>query len=135
MFHPANIPFDGAAMNAVVEQVQRMELPPGKSVQLRLQSLGDPRSLRPQREGDMVRGKEVGNVLANRAQTGELTLVVVTVDRGHAGRLGYAYSEKPPVKQPDGPLYEVDESEYLNCTVPTKQVADRWWEVWSCYLD
>jgi hypothetical protein len=134
LFHKPNIPFDSSTMNAVVDQVKKLGPQPGKTLALRLESLDEPKSLRARRDAENDRGMETGNVWASRAETGELTVIVLTLDEGHAGRHGYAYSEKPPRREPSG-IYEIDEYEYLNCTDPTKQVADRWWEVWSCWMD
>jgi len=130
-----NIPFNRPCLNAVVEQVKVQGMRPGGRLELRLENLCDPRSLRSRRPEDDDRGNEAGNVWASRAPTGELTVIVETVDNGHAGRGGYVYSEKPPQQAPDG-RYEVgEESDYLGCTDPGHEVADKWWEVWNCEMD
>ncbi len=128
--HPA---YHAEAMNAILELVKVQGVQPGKRLELRVETVAEPRSLRARRPEENLRGREVGNVWASREATGELTVIVETLDMGHAGRGGFAYSEKPPQKE--GNLYFVGDSEYLNCTEPLKQVADRWWEVWSCYMD
>ena len=131
-----NISFNRSCLNAVVEQVKVQGMRAGGRLELRLENLCDPRSLRPRRLKDNDRGKEAGNVWVSRAPTGELTVIVETVDNGHAGRSGYVYSERPPHQEQDG-RYEVggEESDYLGCTDPGHKVADKWWEVWNCEMD
>lgn len=131
-----NISFKRSCLNADVAQVKARGVRPGGRIELRLEDLCDPRSLRPRRPEDNERGKEAGNVWASRAPTGELTVIFETVDNGHAGRGGYVYSETPPEHEQDG-RYEVggEESDYLGCTDPGHQLTDRWWEVWNCEMD
>ena len=131
-----NISFNGPCMNAVVERAEAQGVRPGGRLELRLEKPCDPRSLRPRRPEDNERGKEAGNVWILRAETGQLTVIFETVDNGHAGRGGYVYSESPPEEVEKG-RYEVggEVSDYLGCTDPGHQVADRWWEVWNCDMD
>ena len=130
-----NIPFNGSCLNAVVAQPAVRGVRPGGRLELRLENLNDPKSLRPRQPEDNERGKEAGNVWAFRAPAGELTVIVETVDNGHAGRGGYAYSETPPKKAKDGTYTISEMSDYLGCTDPGHKVADRWWEVWNCSMD
>jgi hypothetical protein len=132
----SNTAFDGACLNSVVGRIQAQGLRPGASLELRLEALSDAATLRGRQPVDNRRGREAGNVWASRASTGELRVIVETVDNGHAGRWGYVYSERPPEHAPDG-TYEVggEMSDYLGCTDLAHRVADRWWEAWNCSMD
>jgi len=130
-----NVPFDSKKMSDVVEGVKRLGMKPGEMVYLRLDNLTDPASLHARNPNTYMRGQEAGNVWANRSTTGEYTVIVVTVDQGHAGSLGYGYSETPPYEERGQYSLDEDAEHSLKCTDPQHRVAEKWWEVWSCEAD
>jgi len=132
---PMAIPFDAKTMNEVVANIRQRGIKPGETIYLRLGSLTAPASLHERNPATYMRGREAGNVWANRADNGELTVIVTTLDGGHAGSLGYAYSETPP-PQASGQFALAEDAEHsLSCTDAHNKVAEKWWAVWSCEMD
>ena len=132
---PSNIPFDQPTLSDVVARVKRLGVKRGQTVYLRMDRLGAPESLHTRNPDTYMRGQEAGNVWASRAASGELTVIVTTADYGHAGSLGYGYSETPP-RASNGQLSLAEDAEHsLSCTDAQHKVAEKWWEVWSCEMD
>jgi hypothetical protein len=134
-FAAQNMAFDRKKMSDVVERVKRLGVKPGEMIYLRLDNLADPESLHSRNRDTYMRGREAGNVWASRAPTGEFTVIVVTVDMGHAGSLGYGYSETPPHEERGQYSLDDDAEHSLSCTDLQHRVAENWWEVWSCEMD
>jgi hypothetical protein len=125
-------PFDQARFAAIVEQVKAIGIQPGESLELRLDDITNPKSLRRVKLNEIFdRGYGAGNVWAARAADGSLAIVVETRDLGHAGEYGFAYTgTSPPTPISDwatdlpGPLNRVD-----------KKIGDHWWAVDNPLMD
>jgi hypothetical protein len=122
-------------MSEVVARVKRLGMKPGEMIYLRLDNLAKPESLRTRNPNAYMRGQEAGNVWASRGAAGKFTVIVVTVDMGHAGSQGYGYSETPPHQERGRYSLDEDAEHSLSCTDPKHKVAENWWEVWSCEMD
>jgi hypothetical protein len=131
----SNTPFNSHKMGQVVERVKRLGMKPGETLYLRLDSLAAPASLHTRNRDAYPRGQEAGNVWASGSPRGELTVIVVTVDKGHAGSQGYGYSETKP-REARGLYSLAEDAEHsVSCTDPQHRVGERLWEVWSCETD
>ena len=100
---------------------------PGEKLELRLDDLANPKSLRKFKPNEVLQGGDgAGLVWAEMTPEGKLKVVIETKDLGHAGYYGYAYTEAAPPKQVTdwggydlpGPLNGVD-----------KKIDDHWWAV------
>jgi len=129
-----NPSFDKQRLEKIVEKVKEKKLKPGAQVELRVENLSDPGSLRARRTSDNDRGRGAGNVWASKEPGGELVVIIETQDNGHAGTYGYAYSEAAPHQTPEK-LWSVGTQTYMSCTEPSWRVAEHWWQVTSCYMD
>jgi len=123
--------FDRGHFEAVVTQVRSMSLAAGEEVQLRLDDPSDPTSLRFLKPGETFhRGQGAGNVWARLTPDGELTVVIETKDRGHAGEYGFAYSDVPLTPQPfGGGWLMIDVPGHINIVQPKMKIDDHWWKV------
>ncbi|MGO8688034.1 MAG: hypothetical protein ACLQLG_00215 [Thermoguttaceae bacterium] len=119
-------PFNELRLTAIVQQVKTIRLRPGEKLELRLDDLANPKSLRKLKPNEIFPGQGDGSVWAEVTADGKLKVVIETKDLGHAGSYGYAYTEAGPPKQVTdwggydlpGPLCGVD-----------KKVAEHWWAV------
>jgi hypothetical protein len=126
-------PFDKAAFAAIVQQVQVIGIQPGEELELRLDDMANPKSLRKVKPNEIFdRGSGAGSVWAERTADGKLKVVIETRDVGHAGTYGFAYTEaSPPTQMTDwdaydlpGPVNHVD-----------KKIDDHWWAVQNPLMD
>ena len=131
--------FDRKHFDAVVVAVRARGLKPGETVQMRLDDLAVPKSLRPLKANEAFgrgQGAGAGNVWASVTTGGKLKVVIETRDLGHAGEYGFAYSEVPLIASPpggsgDGGWLELDLPGHLKIVQPSMKIDDHWWEV--CY--
>jgi hypothetical protein len=131
-------PFDQARFAAIVEQVNAIGIQPGESLELRLDDITSPKSLRrvkpdeaAVRAGTIVERDGVGDVWAARAADGSLAVVINTRDSGHAGEFGFAYTEASPPKPVTD--YSTDLPGRLNHV--DKKIDDHWWAVENPLMD
>ena len=124
-------PFDRTRFEAVVKEVRLLGLKPGERRRLRLDDLGDPKSLRALNQDEVIeRGRGAGNVWAESTSGGRLKVVIETRDLGHAGEYGFAYSDVPLAPQPFGDnWFCLDLPGHLNLVLPNMRIDDNWWEV------
>jgi hypothetical protein len=134
IFMKRNIPFDQRKLEKIVQKVKETKLKPGDQIELRVTNMNDPGSLRARVPSDNDRGRGAGNVWAEREPGGALVVVIETQDNGHAGTYGYVYAEVEPHETADR-LWSLGGQTYMSCTQPSWKVADKWWQVRSCYLD
>lgn len=134
-----NVPFEQNRLQALVEAVEAMGVKSGEEeIEMRFDRMDDPQSLRLRRPGPsdyIPRGQEAGNVWASRDSNGNLTVIILTKDFGHAGQFGYAYSEIPPQEFGEGEPLEFGELPNLRCTTTDWKVAENWWQVANCDMD
>jgi len=131
LFFPPGGRFDRPRFEAIVKEVRRYPIAPGKEVDLRLDDISNPRSLRPRGDDELIlRGKGVGNVWAARTVGGHLKVVIETKDSGHAGEYGFAYSEEPLTP------HRLDENWStiavpgpINIVESNAQIDAHWWSV------
>ena len=108
---------------------------PGETVELRLDDISVPKSLRPLKPNEMsAAGFGEGKVWAAMTVDGKLKVVIETRDLGHAGEYGFAYSEVPLIATPlggsrDGEWLELDLPSHLKIVQPNMKMDDNWWKV------
>ena len=129
--------FDKPRFEAVVQEVRQRALKPGASIELRLDDIHDPKSLRVRKANEVFdRGQGVGNVWATVTADGKLKVVIETRDLGHAGQYGFAYSDAPLTPTPSSwgkDVFELDVPGDLQA--PAKKIDDHWWEVYNLLMD
>jgi hypothetical protein len=117
--------FDRPKLEAVVALVRALNLPPGKEHFLSVDSLENPTMVRPYTDH---RGHRVW---AETGPSGKLSMAIETVDHGHAGHFGFAYSDEPLtlLKGTYGDFVSVPGS--LSVAYPDGRIDDHWWQVRS----
>jgi hypothetical protein len=128
--------FDRERFEAIVLEVRALGLRPGESVELKLDDIAVPKSLRSVKPNEMfARGLGAGNVWATVTSDGKLKVVIETKDLGHAGEYGFAYSEAilipGPLGDESGGWLQLDLPGRLNIVLPDMKIDDNWWRV--CY--
>ena len=125
--------FHRSRFEAVVARVRTFQIPPGETWEFRLDSLTDPGSLRRRSPSALSeRGRGAGDVWASRTAVGKLKVVIETLDLGHAGERGFAYSEEPLTPKPfgfSGGWYSIDVPGHLNLVKPEMKIDESWWKV------
>lgn len=68
---------------------------------------------------------------ARREDDGTLSLTIQTVDRGHFGSFGFAYSDRPPKpeKDPNSGSLILDVPSEMNEVGPEGKIDEHWWKV------
>jgi hypothetical protein len=125
--------FDQKSFGGLVEQVRHMGLVPGEQKEFWVDTLSDPKSIRPLKSGTIVdRGQGIGHVWAEVSRDGKLKVVVETRDLGHAGEYGFAYSDEPLLPEPfatGSNWFSIDVPGRLNLVLSSMKVDDHWWKV------
>lgn len=123
--------FERGHFKEVVAQARALSPTAGGEFELRLDDPHDPSSLRTLAPGESFdRGQGAGHVWARVSPAGDLTVVIQTKDRGHAGESGYAYSDVPLVATvPSGAWSFLNVPGRLNQVQPKMQIDGQWWEV------
>ncbi len=123
--------FHRAELEAVVRQVRAVGLVPGEERRFKLDSVSDPKSLRPVEMSEYFpSGRGVGIVWAEMTANGNLKVAVMTRDLGHAGEYGFAYSDIPLSSQLFGDhWHSLDVPGSMTITLPSMRIDDNWWEV------
>lgn len=128
-------PFYRARFEEVVAEARRLPIPPDDVVELRLDRLSDPRSLRPVRDDEVFgAGEGAGRVWAQRTVDGHMKVVIETQDSGHAGHYGFAFSDVPLKPEPrDDPSNwsRIDVPGHLCIVMPDGKIDEHWWSVLS----
>jgi len=125
--------FDRKSLGGLVEQVRLMRLMPGEQKEFRVDTLSDPKSIRPLKSGTIVDGEQgVGHVWAEVSRDGKLKVVIETRNLGHAGEYGFAYSDVALLPEPFGTgrdWFSINVPGHLNLVQPSMKVDEHWWKV------
>jgi len=119
-------------LEAIVAEVRRRALPANEVVDLYLEDMSDPRSLRPWAEPPVAFGKGAGHVWTERTPEGRLKVVIETTDLGHAGEYGFAFSDLPLAPVPGTQYPEVCvPGRLIFVEGPESQIDEHWWRVYT----
>jgi hypothetical protein len=125
--------FDRRRFEEIVAVVRIQPIKPGERSEFRLDDFNVPTSLRPLRPGERFRrGQGVGLVWAERTKDGQLKVVVETRDAGHAGELGFAFSDVLLRPAPlDAHWSTVDLPGRLTVVDASSMIDEHWWQVFD----
>jgi hypothetical protein len=131
LFFPLGAGFDRARFEAIVAEVRRYDIAPGKELELRLDDISNPRSLRLRRDDEQIlRGEGVGHVWAARTEGGRLKVVIEIQDGGHAGEYGFACSDEPLTpRRLDENWSTIAVPGPLNIVGSNARIDAHWWSV------
>ncbi len=125
--------FDKPRFVAIVQQVRALGVKPCQQLELRLDDVSNPKSLRRLKPKEAFGpGWGEGNVWVEMTAGGKLKVVIETKDLGHCGEYGFGYSESPLSLQPlgeNGEWYLLDLPGPVNIVSPDMKIDDNWWEV------
>jgi hypothetical protein len=124
-------PFNRKDLETVVEEIRIMGLKPNSETELRLDTLSDPKSLRPLKKAEhFYAGQGAGRVWAEASPDGKLKVAIETRDLGHAGYYGFAYSDVPLSPQRDnGGWFSIAVPGPLTSVQPSMKIDEHWWKV------
>lgn len=116
--------FPGRKLTAVLEALRREPLEADVVVRYRLNKQLEADSLRPLAVDEHIqRGAGRGTVRVLKNREGDLMILIVTQDWGHAGEQGFLYSDVDPLPVP------IPEELVGDWEIGSR-VSDHWWEAY-----
>lgn len=87
---------------ALVDALEQHGIQPGERARFRVQQIDDPSTLQPLAADEVIeRGRGAGCIWASRDEGGALSVWIETLDLGHAGEYGYAWSRAGTPRSPE----------------------------------